>query len=216
MSELITLNSSSTSIVYLSEKDKRLAKLFEMVGEITYIPYGEDPFLFLLDTIVGQMLSKKAANCICDRVHRLCDNQVSPETISKLSIEQLRSVGVSYSKSSYVLNLANAILGDVLNLDELPSLDDQTVFKKITSVRGLGSWSAKMYLIFVLNRQNILPYEDGAFLRIYSWLYKTDDRTPSSIKKKCKKWEPYSSIAARYLYKALDTGLTKDEFHLKK
>ena len=95
-------------------------------------------------------------------------------------------------------------------------MDDEIVFKKITSVRGLGSWSAKMYLIFVLNRQNILPYEDGAFLQSYSWLYKTDDRKPASIKKKCKKWEPYSSIAARYLYKDLDNGFTKEEFHLKK
>lgn len=216
MHELVTLTSSSESIVYLRRKDKRLAKLFDLIGDITYLPYQEDPFLFLLDTIIGQMLSQKAANCICERVHALCNNKVTPESISKLSIEELRSVGVSYSKSSYVLNLANAIIDGSLNLEELQELDDEIVFQKITSIRGLGSWSAKMYLIFVLNRQNILPYEDGAFLQSYSWLYKTDDRKPASIKKKCKKWEPYSSIAARYLYKALDNGFTKEEFHLKK
>lgn len=73
-----------------------------------------------------------------------------------------------------------------------------------------------MYLIFVLDRQDILPYEDGAFLQSYRWLYKTIDCSPASIKSKCKKWSPYSSIAARYLYHALDLGLTKSEFHLFK
>lgn len=216
MPELITINSSSESIIYLSKKDKRLAKLFEIIGEITYIPYEIEPFSFLVDTIVGQMLSQKAANCICERVHLLCNNNVTPNTVSNLSSEQLRSVGVSYSKSTYLLNLSNSVLDGTLNFEELRFMDDQTVFKKITSVRGLGSWSAKMYLIFVLNRQNILPFEDGAFLQSYSWLYKTDDLKPASIKKKCKKWEPYSSIAARYLYKALDNGYTKKEFHLRK
>lgn len=73
-----------------------------------------------------------------------------------------------------------------------------------------------MYLIFVLNRQNVLPVEDVAFLQSYKWLYKTDDTSKDSVMKKCKKLSPYSSIAARYLYRALDTGLTKNEFHLYK
>lgn len=214
MSELINLSFQTESVIYLKNKDKRLAKLIDTIGEITYLPYQGDPYLFLLDTIIGQMLSKKVANCICERVHNLCNGKVSPYKISNLSIEQLRSVGVSYSKSEYILNLTSAVIDKKINFTELPSFNDETVLKKITSIRGLGNWSAKMYLIFVLNRPNILPYEDGAFLQSYSWLYKTDDIRPTSIKKRCKKWEPYSSIASRYLYKALDTGLTKDEFHL--
>ena len=127
----------------------------------------------------------------------------------------MRAVGVSYSKANYIKNLTEAVINKQLDFSELPNLDDDTVFKKITSVRGLGSWSAKMYLIFVLNRQNILPFEDSAFLQSYSWLYNTDELKPASIKKKCAKWKPYSSIAARYLYRALDTGLTKEIFNLK-
>lgn len=215
MSKLITLNATSEPIIYLSKKDERLAVLFDMIGEITYIPYSEDPFLFLLDTIIGQMLSQKAANCISKRVHTLCGEKITPETVAKIPVEQFRTVGVSRSKSIYILNLANSVLNGDLQFNELSKLDDQTVYKKITSIHGLGSWSAKMYLIFVLNRQNILPYEDGAFLQGYTWLYETKDKTPSSIKEKCKKWEPYSSIATRYLYKALDNGFTKQEFHLK-
>ena len=95
-------------------------------------------------------------------------------------------------------------------------MTDSEIMKSLTSIKGIGNWTAKMYLIFVLNRPDILPVEDVAFLQAYQWLYKTDDRTPKSVQKKCNKWKPYSSIAARYLYRALDGGLTKEEFHLYK
>lgn len=75
---------------------------------------------------------------------------------------------------------------------------------------------SKNVFAFVLDRQDILPIEDGAFLQSYKWLYKTDDISRTSIEKKCKKWKPYSSIATRYLYRALDIGMTKREFHLYK
>lgn len=81
--------------------------------------------------------------------------------------------------------------------------------KELTRLRGIGTWSAKMYLIFTLDRKDVLPYEDVAFLQTYAWLYKTDDLRPAAIIKRCKKWKPYSSIAARYFYYALDMGLTK-------
>lgn len=73
-----------------------------------------------------------------------------------------------------------------------------------------------MYLLFVLDRQDILPFEDAAFLQSYCWMYKTNDKTKEAIIKRCKKWKPYSSVAARYLYRALDMGFTKQEFHLYK
>ena len=76
---------------------------------------------------------------------------------------------------------------------------------------------AKMFLLFVLKRSDILPHEDGAFLQLFMWLYcRKKKPNRSLIEKKCKKWKPYSSTAARYLYRALDMGLTKTQFHLKK
>ncbi|MCC8014242.1 MAG: hypothetical protein LIO87_03520 [Eubacterium sp.] len=83
-------------------------------------------------------------------------------------------------------------------------------------ILGIGKWTAKMYLIFVLDCPDVLPVEDAAFLQAYKWLYKTEDCSEKSVYKKCKKWKPYSSIAARYLYRALDMGYTKKEFHLFK
>ena len=97
----------------------------------------------------------------------------------------------------------------MINNRKLP-LAGLNELNKLTALRGIGTWSSKMYLIFVLNRLNVLPYEDGAFLQAYKWLYATDDIKPVAIKQKCASWSPYSSLAARYMYRALDNGLTKD------
>ena len=88
--------------------------------------------------------------------------------------------------------------------------ENNTWKRRLTKLRGIGEWVAHMYLIFVLDRQDILPTTDVAFIQVYEWLYKT------SVEKKLKKWKPYSSIAARYFYRALDEGYTKEEFHLFK
>lgn len=101
-----------------------------------------------------------------------------------------------------------------LDFSKLPDMTDKAALKELVSLRGIGTWTAKMYLIFVLDRQDILPFEDVAFLQSYKWLYKTEDVSTATIEKKCKKWKPYSSIAARFLYRALDIGFTKEEFHL--
>lgn len=95
-------------------------------------------------------------------------------------------------------------------------MSDTDVFNSLTSFKEVGEWTANMYLIFVLNRMDILPTNDAALLQSYGWLYKTTDRSEITIRNKWKKWKPYSSIAFRYLYRALDTGLTKEEFHLHK
>lgn len=92
--------------------------------------------------------------------------------------------------------------------DIMETIKDWEVSKEV--------WTVKMYLIFILNRNDILPTEDVAFLQEYEWLYKTTNHSPTSVKNKHKKWTPYSSSAAQYLYRALDWGLTKTEFHLYK
>lgn len=98
----------------------------------------------------------------------------------------------------------------------MQNFDDLEVIKRLTSIKGIGTWTAKMYLIFVLNRQDILPYEDGAFMQVFRWLYKTENCSKQDVIKKSQKWKPYSSIAARFMYRALDMELTKSEFHLFK
>lgn len=216
MGEIIILDNNSPEIQYLCKKDKRLAKVISMVGPITYETHDEDPYEFLIHEIIEQMLSIKAGNKIFSRLVDLCDGKITPSKVNKLSDDQIKSIGTANSKVSFIRNITNAVLNGELDFNSLKGMNDSDVFKYLTSFKGIGKWTANMYLIFVLNRMDILPTNDAAFLQSYEWLYKTTDHSDISIRKKCKKWKPYSSIASRYLYRALDSGLTKEQFHLYK
>lgn len=215
MPNVVTLNIDTPSVQYLCQKDKRLAKVISMVGEITYLPH-DDGYSFLVHEIIEQMLSIKAGAKIYGRLLELCHGCITPECISALSDEKIKSIGTANAKVGYIKGLTSAVLAKEIDLSTLPTLSDADVIKQLTGLRGIGNWTAKMYLIFVLDRQNVLPYEDAAFLQSYKWIYKIDSLSKAVIEKKCKKWSPYTSIAARYLYRALDMGLTKNEFHLFK
>ncbi len=215
MEVTITLDETTPSVQSLCRKDKRLAKVISMVGPISYVQHKDD-YAFLVHEIIEQMLSIKAGKRIYDRLETRCGGRVTPEAISGLTDEEIRATGTSNAKVIYIRVLTNAVISGELNFSELESMPDKDIINKLTSLRGIGNWTAKMYLIFVLGRPDILPYEDGAFRQSYRWLYKTTDCRPSMIEKKCAKWKPYSSIAARYLYRVLDMGLTKEEFHLFK
>lgn len=216
MGEIITLDNNSPEIQYLCKKDKRLAKVISMVGSITYETHDKDPYEFLIHEIIEQMLSVKAGNKIFSRLVDLCDGKITPLRISKLTNEQIKSIGTANSKVTYIRSITDTVLNNELDFDSLKEMNDSDVFKYLISFKGIGKWTANMYLIFVLNRIDILPTNDAAFLQSYEWLYKTTDRSDVSIRNKCKKWKPYSSIASRYLCRALDSGLTKEEFHLYK
>lgn len=215
MSKVITLNMEHPAVQYLCKKDKRLAKVIQMVGSITYSPYTNG-YPFLVHEIIEQMLSIKAGQKIYARLKELCGGIVSPNSVARLTDDEIRSIGTSKSKVAYIRNITDAIISSDLLLDDLANQTDAEVTATLTKIRGIGNWTAKMYLIFVLNRQDILPWEDGAFLQSYRWMYKTDDTSQKSVEQKCQKWKPYSSIGARFLYRALDMGLTKSEFHLFK
>lgn len=214
-SKIITLDEASESIQYLCKRDKRLAKAIRLIGPITYTPY-EDPYSFLVHEILEQMLSTKVARKMYERLSDLCRGHISPGTVDSLTDEQIRSIGTSRPKVTCIRELTNAVIAEKISFADMTGLSDFEVTNLLCSIRGIGNWTAKMYLIFVLDRPDILPFEDYAFLQGYKWLYKTEDVSRQSVEKRCKKWKPYSSIAARYMYKALDRGFTKGEFHLYK
>lgn len=211
--QIISLDSKS--ILHLCKHDKRLERVIETIGPIEYY-VDRDPFSFMVHEIIEQMLSKKSAETIYSRFQEICDGVVTPQIVSRLSIIEIRNSGTSTAKAKYIKNLAEIVSNGDLDFESLSFLSDQEIIKKLTNIQGIGTWTAKMYLIFVLCREDILPFEDGAFLQSYRWLYNTEDCSRTAIIKKCKKWKPYSAIAARYLYQALDQGLTKEKFHLFK
>lgn len=215
MNEVITLNTDSPEIQHLCKVDKRLAKVISMVGEISYQLYA-DPYDFFIHEIIEQMLSAKSGYVIYSRLEKLCDGKIIPEVVDALTIKEIRSIGTSYSKADYIKSLTHSVMSGEIDFEAFKTMSDEELIKHLTNLKGIGIWTAHMYLIFVLNRQDVLPTSDVAFLQVYERLYKTKDRSKSSVEKKCKKWKPYSSIAARYFYRLLDEGYTKNEFHLFK
>lgn len=185
-----------------------MAKVIDLVGTITYKPYSNS-YVFLINTIIGQMLSNKVADIISARLKVLCNGHVTPSKINNLTIKRIKSIGISLKKTRYIKELTKLVINNQISFSNLKHKTDDEIISEITKIHGLGTWSAKMYLIFCLNRQNIVPYEDKAFIQSFKLCYKTNDASKDSIMKKAKQWYPYSSIAARYLYKALDSGYLK-------
>ena len=215
MPSAITLNDQHPAVQYLCKKDKRLAKVIRMVGPITYVPHSEEEiYSFLVHEIIEQMLSVKAGRKIFGRLEDLCGGKVTPENVNTFSDLELQGIGTSSSKVKAIRAVTNAVLNSDLDFKEKRQLSDQEIIKKLTSLHGIGNWTAKMFLIFVLDRPDVLPVEDSAFLQTYRWLYKTTDCSKSSVHKRCQKWKPYSSVASRYFYRAPDMGFTQEDFHL--
>jgi len=214
MGEKIRLSKDNEAVRYLCGRDPFLARAISLVGEISYEPYG-DPFRFLVDLVIGQMLSNRVAEVLSGRFEELCGGEVTPAAVKKLSAEEIRGIGASTRKAETIKTLADLSESRAIPFEEFPKLSDGEVTARLTSIKGFGAWSAKMYLIFVLDRQDVLPYEDGAFLQAYRWLYHTRDTAKEAVEACCKAWRPYASIGARYLYRALDMGITKWEIMMK-
>lgn len=215
MTILKHLDQNSLAVQYLMKKDKHLAKVIQMVGPMNY-QLQTDAYAFLVSQIIEQMLSKKVAKVLTARLINECAGKICPTTIQYLSDKQLLSIGISHSKVHYIQNLTGAILTNKINFSDYLQMSDTEIIDSLTTVKGIGIWSAKMFLIFSLNRPDILPFEDVAFLQSYSWVYKTHNLNKAAVVKKCSKWHPYASIASRYMYQAKNLGLTKNIFHLYK
>ncbi len=157
-----------------------------MVGSISYILHEDSSYAFLIHEIIEQMLSIKAGQKIYGRLEDLCHGNITPEQIALLSDEQIRSVGTSRAKVDYIRNMTNATMDGSICLEQIKNLSDEDIIRTLTKIRGIGKWTAKMYLIFVLDRPDVLPVEDGAFLQAYRWMYKTIDCSEKSVYKNVK------------------------------
>lgn len=212
MSEPITLSLDTHSVAYLCQKCKLFAKMAITIGPITYKLHDDDPYSFMIHEIIEQMLSVRASERIYNRLLQLCDGALTPGAVDSLTDKQIKSIGTASSKVNYIRSMTAAAKAGLIDPVKLSTLSDEEVLSSLLTIRGVGSWTAKMYMIFVLGRENVLPIEDVAFIQAFSWLYNSNRDDKSFIIDKCKEFEPYRSIAARFFYKALDSGLTKKPF----
>ena len=160
----------------------------------------------LLRSIVGQQLSTKAARTIYNRLAGLYgDRPPSPAELVATDPERLREVGLSRAKASYLRSLADHVLAGELELDRLKELPDEEVSAQLTAVRGLGQWTADMFLIFHLRREDVLPVGDLGIRRAVQIAYGLDELPDkASLTRIAQPWRPHRSLACLYLWRSLD------------
>jgi DNA-3-methyladenine glycosylase II len=192
------------AINHLKKCDPVLRGIMERVGPFR-MEYGLPQFSSLAEAIVYQQLNGKAAETIFKRFARLAGEPLTPESILKLSDEQLRGVGLSKQKSAYLKDLAQKTAAGVLDFSKLPELPDEEVIEHLTQVKGIGVWTAHMFLIFSLRRLNVLPTGDyGVQMALKRHYRKRKLPKPKDMEKIARAWEPYRSVACWYMWRSLD------------
>jgi DNA-3-methyladenine glycosylase II len=192
------------AILHLKKSDPVLATIIESVGPYK-MNYDEPAFHSLAEAIVYQQLHGKAAATIFKRLTDLAGEPLVPENILKLSDQQLRAVGLSKQKLSYLRDLADKTHSGALDFSRLPELPDAEVIKCLTQVKGIGVWTAHMFLMFALRRPDVLPTGDlGIQMAIRKHYRKRKLPKPAQMEKLAKGWSPYRSVACWYLWRSLD------------
>jgi len=192
------------AVNHLKKSDPVLRAIIERVGPCR-MEFGPAEFSSLAEAIVYQQLNGKAAVTIFNRFVALAGEPLTPNGILKLSDEQLRSVGLSKQKSAYLKDLAAKTAAGLLDFARLPDLPDEEVIKHLTQVKGIGVWTAHMFLIFSLRRPDVLPTGDyGVQMAIKKHYKKRKLPKPKDMEKIARAWAPYRSVACWYMWRSLD------------
>lgn len=189
------------------KKDQRLSPLIDKFIVPPLLP-SVDLYQNLLESIVSQQLSVKAADTIFKRFLALFPGESlpTPAEVLKISDEALRACGLSRQKASYLKSLSELILEGQLILEDLDSLPDEEVILLLTKVKGIGRWTAEMFLIFTLGRPDIFSLGDLGLRTAVSRLYGVDRDNLKAIEDISLQWQPVRSLASRFLWKSLDNA----------
>jgi len=186
------------------KSDAVLAAIIERVGEYR-ITYREPQFETLVRSIVFQQLNGAAARTIFDRFKQAAGGELTPESILKMRLPKLRKCGLSKQKIAYIRDLAQRTAKGEVNFAALPAMSDAEVIATLTQIKGIGDWTAHMFLIFALQRPNVLPIGDlGVRIAIRKAYRKRKLPSPKQMEKIAKGWHPYCSVASWYLWRSLD------------
>jgi DNA-3-methyladenine glycosylase II len=192
------------AINHLKKSDPVMRGIIERVGTCR-MEYGEPTFHSLAEAIVYQQLNGKAAVTIFKRFTDVAGSPVTPKRILKLSEQQLRAVGLSKQKSSYLRDLAAKTESGLLDFGKLQAMEEAAVIEHLTQVKGVGVWTAHMFLMFTMRRPDVLPTGDyGIQVAIKKHYRKRKLPKPKDMEKIAKAWSPYRSIACWYLWRSLD------------
>lgn len=185
-------------VEYLKKKDKKLGAAIDKIGliqrEIT-----PDPFTALISSVVSQQISKKAAETVWNRFHNLL-GRVTPESIAKTDLSEIQLCGMSVKKAGYIKGIADAAVSGEVDFNTIHTLNDEEIIKKLSSLHGVGVWTAEMLLIFSLSRPDVLSFKDLAVCRGMMNLYGLKELPKEKFELYRKRYSPYGTVASLYLW----------------
>ena len=193
------------AIEHISKSDSLMSELIAKIGECT-LERNENYYVTLLSSIINQQLSGSAADSIYKRLLGEVGGELSPSNVFSLYPQQFRRAGVSKAKEEYIRRLSFEFITNENFLSKLEEKTDSEVLSILTNLKGVGKWTAEMFMIFGLNRLDILPMGDSGFRRAVSKFYNGGiPATDDDIINISDKWRPYRSVAVWYLWRGIDT-----------
>ena len=188
---------------HLCKKDRVMKRLIPQFGDARLVSRG-DAFITLARSIVGQQISVKAAQTVWERFALLSKN-LTPQRVLKLKIDDMRQAGLSARKVEYIVDLALHFDSGKLHPKDWESMDDESIIKELVAIRGIGRWTAEMFLIFHLMRANVLPLDDVGLINGISHNYFSGEAVSrSDAREVAQAWAPYCSVATWYIWRSLD------------
>ena len=188
---------------HLMKKDRVMRRLVPKFIGASIETRGE-PFVTLARSVVGQQISVKAAQSVWDRFSALMKT-VNPRAVSKLTVEDMRAAGLSGRKVEYIKDLAVYFQTGKVSVKQWDAMEDEAIIAELIAIRGIGRWTAEMFLMFYLRRPDVLPLDDVGLLNGISKLYFSDEPVSrSEVRDLARAWEPYRSVATWYIWRSLD------------
>ncbi len=188
---------------HLVKKDRVMKRLIPQFGDAALQTHG-DAFVTLARSIVGQQISVKAAQTLWERFVAL-PRTMKPASVLKLKIDDMRAAGLSARKVDYLVDLAIHFESGKLHVKDWAAMDDEAIIAELVAIRGIGRWTAEMFLIFYLMRPNVLPLDDPGLIAGISHNYFSGDPVSrSDAREVAEAWKPWCSVATWYIWRSLD------------
>ncbi|MDP3252996.1 MAG: DNA-3-methyladenine glycosylase 2 family protein [Hydrogenophaga sp.] len=188
---------------HLMKRDRVMKKLIPQYGSACLQSRG-DAFVTLARSIVGQQISVKAAQSVWDRF-ALLSKKTTPAQVLKLKVDDMRAAGLSARKVEYLVDLALHFANDQVHVKNWATMDDEAIIAELVAIRGIGRWTAEMFLIFHLMRPNVLPLDDiGLQNGISRCYFSGEPVSRSEIREVANTWAPFCSVATWYIWRSLD------------
>ena len=193
----------SDACKHLMKKDRVMKRLIPQFGEACLQTRG-DAFVTLARSVVGQQISVKAAQTVWNRF-ALLPKQITAANVLKLKVDDMRAAGLSVRKVEYLVDLALHFDSGAVHVETWETMDDEAIIAELIAIRGIGRWTAEMFLIFHLMRPNVLPLDDVGLLNGISKNYFSGDTVSrSDAREVAAAWAPYCSVATWYIWRSLD------------